>query len=582
MNKKSVRFTLLFLIIALPLLMYFIDLSLFKDTSISSHDLTWHYLNENSEEKDITLPIKIKTSINEERTIYTYLPSDTTKINALSFRSIYQTVLIKVDDEVVYEYSKDSNKNVTFAVSKKMIIVDLPDDISGKKLSVTINSPFTKYSGYFSDLYVGESIELVNTIYTKELSGLVLSLVIIFLNLSFIFANLLLYKIKKSNLSLLYMFLSGLFLGLWLLGDCTLITLYINNYFSDYLSYLSISAFVVILSMYLKTSIKSRFTKTMFYVSIGNIVLQHLLHLLGLCSFVILMPINILLIFTLLLFYLLRLIKKIINKQDNKKIEFLNLCEIVLIFVLTLSTVINMILQNVTSINFNSIIGMYYFIFLIIIYVKTTTTTVKAAESSEIYKVKLRETKEYLMQSQMKPHFIFNTLGAIRTLIMSDPKVAYEMTTNFSKYLRSNISTIEPWEKISFTQELDHIKAYVAIEKQRFLDRVNVIYDIETEGFFISPLSVEPLVENAIKHGVCKRVKGGTVKISSKEYEDRYEVIVEDNGVGFDTSILETNDNTKSVGLKYIILRLKELSDADFSITSIKGKGTKAVITIRK
>ena len=182
----------------------------------------------------------------------------------------------------------------------------------------------------------------------------------------------------------------------------------------------------------------------------------------------------------------------------------------------------------------------------------------------------------------MKPHFIFNTLGAIRTLIMSDPKVAYEMTTNFSKYLRSNISTIEPWEKISFTQELDHIKAYVAIEQQRFLDRVNVIYDIETEGFFIPPLSVEPLVENAIKHGVCKRVKGGTVKISSKEYEDRYEVIVEDNGVGFDTSILEANDNTKSVGLKYIILRLKELSDADFSITSIKGKGTKAVIIIRK
>ena len=296
------------------------------------------------------------------------------------------------------------------------------------------------------------------------------------------------------------------------------------------------------------------------------------------------MPLNLLLILSLFGYYLHITFKNIRSSLKAKrfKSDFVILIEFILICILFLATLLNIVLQNLTNINMNSIIGIIYFVFLIVIYVKTIITILRKAESSKMYKAKLRETQNYLMQSQMKPHFIFNTLGAIRTLIMSNPQVAYDMTTNFSKYLRANISTIEPGEKISFSQELEHIKAYAAIEQQRFANRINVIYDVQADNFYLPPLSVEPLVENAIKHGVCKKIKGGTVKITSREYEDRFEVIVEDDGVGFDTSILESSDNTKSVGLKFIILRLKQLSDADFVITSIRGKGTKATITIRK
>jgi sensor histidine kinase YesM len=180
----------------------------------------------------------------------------------------------------------------------------------------------------------------------------------------------------------------------------------------------------------------------------------------------------------------------------------------------------------------------------------------------------------------MKPHFIFNTLGAIRTMIKSSPDKAYNLTTSFSKYLRANINNISPTETISFAQEMDHVKTYVDIEKQRFGDRLTVLYDINCENFNIPPLTVEPLVENAVKHGVCKRVKGGTVKISSREEEDKYIVTVEDDGVGFD--VQELNDETGSVGLKYIKLRLKELSNADFKIESKKGVGTIATLTFFK
>ena len=262
--------------------------------------------------------------------------------------------------------------------------------------------------------------------------------------------------------------------------------------------------------------------------------------------------------------------------------DLVNIVEFSVSFLICILTAANILIQNLGNYNMNSIIGAVYFLFIMVIYAKTIIFVLRKAESSRVYKARFKETQNYLMQSQMKPHFIFNTLGAIRTLIMSNPKVAYEMTTNFSKYLRANISTIEPGEKIPFSQELDHIKAYVAIERERFKNRIMVIYEIECDHFYLPPLSVEPLVENAIKHGICKKVSGGTVKISSKEYDDRFEVIVEDDGVGFDTSVLNSNDNTKSIGLKYIILRLKQVSNADFEITSEVGKGTKAIITLKK
>ena len=130
--------------------------------------------------------------------------------------------------------------------------------------------------------------------------------------------------------------------------------------------------------------------------------------------------------------------------------------------------------------------------------------------------------------------------------------------------------------------EMDHIKTYVDIEKVRFGERLTVLYDIKCDNFNLPPLTVEPLVENAVKHGVCKKIKGGVVKISSWEEEDRYIVTVEDNGVGFDVVAQNDRKESTSVGIKYIKLRLKELSNADFEITSEIGVGTKATLIFFK
>ena len=584
MKSKIFLIVITVLALILPIVLYFFNTEFEDELADSTSDISWYYYDSQNNLVDVTFPIKIKTDINDEFVIYSKITNDTLPIETLSFESISQNVEVRIDDQLIYEYSTNTNKQFGLSIPRKINIVNLQQDVKGKTISIHISSPYHKYSGYIPYVKIGESSSVVNQVYSKYSFRLVLSLVIMFLSLSFIFANFLFYKTKMSSLSLFHIFLTGLFVGVWLLGDSVVISRFINAYFSDFLTYFGLFAFSVIFSIYLKSNVKNRFSGIFLFISLLNLFIQTLLHYTKVVDFILLMPLNLLLILSLFGYYLHLTFKNIrlSLKAKRFKSDFVILIEFILICILFLATLLNIVLQNLTNINMNSIIGIIYFVFLIVIYVKTIIIILRKAESSKMYKAKLRETQNYLMQSQMKPHFIFNTLGAIRTLIMSNPQVAYDMTTNFSKYLRANISTIEPGEKISFSQELEHIKAYAAIEQQRFANRINVIYDVQADNFYLPPLSVEPLVENAIKHGVCKKIKGGTVKITSREYEDRFEVIVEDDGVGFDTSILESSDNTKSVGLKFIILRLKQLSDADFVITSIRGKGTKATITIRK
>ena len=157
---------------------------------------------------------------------------------------------------------------------------------------------------------------------------------------------------------------------------------------------------------------------------------------------------------------------------------------------------------------------------------------------------RLRRSRAELMASQIKPHFIYNTLNSIRTLTRLDPKAAQQAIYDFSIYLRSNLDNMGDRELIPFSEELRHIRVYLDIEKIRFEERLNVVMDIQTSVFLVPPLSIQPLVENAVKHGICTRMCGGTVTIRSYEEKNEYVVEVEDDGAGIDVSSLDLGDDT--------------------------------------
>ncbi len=194
---------------------------------------------------------------------------------------------------------------------------------------------------------------------------------------------------------------------------------------------------------------------------------------------------------------------------------------------------------------------------------------------------KINEMQIRLVISQIQPHFLYNALNSIYYLCEKDPMTAQEAINNFSNYLRGNMDALRSTAPVDFKVELNHVENYLALEKMRFEDELDVVFDIETTDFKIPSLCLQPVVENAVKHGVGKKLDGGTVTIRTKEMSDSYEIIVADDGVGFDLS--EKKDDGRShVGIENVNNRLREMVGGSLRVKSTPGQGTIALIHIPK
>ncbi|MGI6264227.1 MAG: sensor histidine kinase [Acutalibacteraceae bacterium] len=188
--------------------------------------------------------------------------------------------------------------------------------------------------------------------------------------------------------------------------------------------------------------------------------------------------------------------------------------------------------------------------------------------------------------SQMQPHFLYNALGSIQEIVLEDPAYASELIGDFTTHLRGSIRAMANDSPISFSQELANIRAYANIEKMRFGEKLRVEYDIAARDFEIMPLSIQPLVENAIQHGIYERGPlGGRVTVRSREEPDAWIVQVEDDGVGFDVEALKKEieeGRRDSTGLKNLIFRLDKVIHARVDIQSTPGQGTVVTVSIPK
>ena len=196
-----------------------------------------------------------------------------------------------------------------------------------------------------------------------------------------------------------------------------------------------------------------------------------------------------------------------------------------------------------------------------------------------VLNAKLAESRISTMMSQIRPHFIYNTLGSIEQLCDIAPEKAGALVHNFAKYLRGNFGELDNPRPILMSQEMEHVQYYISIERVRFPD-MTFFFEMDSSDFHIPALTIQPIVENAIKHGLMKLPKGGTVRVVSYETDSHYCVSVEDNGVGFDTNALL--DERKHVGIRNIRERLKTMVDGTLEIKSTVGRGTKALIMIPK
>ena len=180
------------------------------------------------------------------------------------------------------------------------------------------------------------------------------------------------------------------------------------------------------------------------------------------------------------------------------------------------------------------------------------------------------------LQSQINPHFLFNVLNTMTSLIRTNPEKAREVTIDLSNYLRYNLDN--NLKNVELIKELNQIDTYIKIEKARFGDKLNIIYDVDESlyNFQIPSLIIQPLVENSIKHGILKKRDKGFVKIIVKKIDKDIEVAIEDDGVGIEQSIIDNLDKKieENIGLKNVHQRLKLLYGEGLNITKLE-QGTR-------
>jgi len=219
--------------------------------------------------------------------------------------------------------------------------------------------------------------------------------------------------------------------------------------------------------------------------------------------------------------------------------------------------------------------------------VKLGTETFMTAYVRDIREQKrIRELEKELTQkqiaimfSQIKPHFLYNCLSVIQDLCVTDPQAASRTVSEFAKYLRGNLDSISLTGTVPFERELKHVEIYLTLEKKRFEHKLNIVYDIKARNFNLPALTIQPIAENAVRHGVNKLPKGGTVTIATSETETDYLITVTDDGVGFR---VRGDDGKTHVGLENVRSRLASMCGGSLDLRSEPGVGTTAIITIPK
>ena len=221
--------------------------------------------------------------------------------------------------------------------------------------------------------------------------------------------------------------------------------------------------------------------------------------------------------------------------------------------------------------------GLFFFTFSLVAAqgLQFIDTTEKAARAELLF-----------LQSQIRPHFIHNALNAIISISRKAPDRARRLLIDFSNYLRSSFNFKDLAQKVPIEQEIDLVKSYVALEKARFGDKLRVNYYIADISFMVPPLILQPLVENAIIHGLRYKEGGGTVNITIRPVRQAVQLLVEDEGVGMDRETIKAvkdpdyRGSSSGLGLGNIEERLLNTYGRGLDTKSSPGEGTVITITI--
>lgn len=504
----------------------------------------------------------------------------------LAFYTVHQYVEVWIEEEKVFSIMPSTDKHMIKTVGSNWTMIPVYREDAGKEVRIEITPVYESFRNRQVDFLIGSELAIYKDRLIKDLPQLVLGIMAVFVGV--VFACVAGYNIrkKKRGKSLFALGIFSVMMGFWRLTD-TRFTPFLRKDKPVLFFYVSVTMLMLGMIPLMKW-IEDYFTKksrrilNYYCIGVASLCLiQLILQFLGVFDIRenlyvthVAIGVGVILAIGVVIYERIKFPQKAKMPLGNK-LPFI--C-----FAGVLADVIAFYIKgNSSGLVYSLFAFLFYIVFMGIATMNNySEKELELAEKERQLAEKDRQLTDRRiasMMSQIRSHFIFNVLTTISTYCKLDPKKADNALVRFSRYLRKNINIIEEEGLIAFDMELEQLEDYIALEQLRFEDRILFEKQIETSSFEIPPLTIQPIVENAIKHGLIEPGKSGTICLHTKRKIGYVEITVTDDGIGFVPEECEKED---SVGIRNVRYRLEHMVGGVLTIESAPGEGTRVTITI--
>ncbi len=527
-------------------------------------------------------------SVTEPQIYEMDIPDDYMVGDALCIRTAQQELSVYARGELIYEYKRDFSDVWGKSAVSRWNIIALDEEY--ESITLRLTTPYESYYNYKNIIIYGNTLDITEYIVARSIPAVTISMIAIVAGVAVALCCMAMSNMKE-NREISYFCLVLVLAGIWSFGESNHIFYYfVPMHIERFITFVAVYLMPVFLFMSIAEWMKGCERKIFYvlglvsaFVAMAAVTLQ-LLEVLDLIEVLIFS--HILLVFGLLLFLIY--LGKLLLRNNDRRYKYSLIGLIILVLFIFIEVGI-------------FVFGAYAYlstpirVTLVFIAIFAVAYLIKYAFAMQrnLFEIKesLERSRVELLSSRMKPHLIQNTLLAIQELCYVEPIKAVDAIGSLSKYLRTTFSLTSDKKMISFTSELEYIHAYIEIQKICYGDEVNFIEDIEVEDFYIPTMTLQPIVENAVKHGIRKKIGVGHVRLSTTMQGDNVMVTISDDGVGFDNgkeilNSLKRIDSDRGMIIRTssenIYYRLKYLAHASLDIKSEVGIGTTVTIVLPK
>lgn len=495
----------------------------------------------------------------------------------IAFYTSHQYSKVYVGDELVCSITPSEEYNFTKTVGSNWVMFKIKKEEMNKQVKVILTPVYDDVVSPDIQFIKGSSFSIFYKIFVDNMPQIILGFIAMIIGLLFIIVAFCRKVLNKECFTIFMLGLISLLLGTWRLFDSQLLPfMFSKKPLFLYFTIVTILTLAPIPFLYVMRSEADKVWKNIYdliciivsVVAVTQIFLQ-VVYKIDVREYL-----SIYHNFLFVCIFIL-LISEVYHKV--KGFKRINVVQDYLPLICIIAVILDLVVYFYTKNTKKTFFTVS--LFLIYICVSGLLLLREYAVREKTLKEELKQSQIAILLSQIQPHFIYNTLSSIRYLCKNDTDLAQQSIDDFSVYLRCNMDSLQNNDLILFEKELMFIEKYVKLEQLRFGEKINMIYDIQEKDFYVPSLTIQPLVENAIKHGITVKEEGGTVVLQTKRVDNNIIISIIDDGVGFEVEGKRDESKTH-IGLSNVKNRLNYLVDANMEIKS-SDKGTNIQIILK-